>query len=163
MEWPLSELAKSCVDYAAGLDIFLENTAREHSIRDSIEELINLSKVLFALHQGLGHARYGRNISLIRHDLDAVVRSLKYTFDDVKKMFADTRFTHSDGSVPYRSLWEGMNHQLTKNEGINLHGRLERYNKFLEGLIDALKGYAFSWASSLALLLICLDNLPCQR
>ncbi|KAG7001995.1 hypothetical protein G7Y79_00030g065280 [Physcia stellaris] len=99
--------AETAQDIAAGLNKFLDSVP-EHSteITALISECFAISSALRELTTAIGDSRFNRRYHEVADDITVTLRSLEYTFEDVRRLFGGLgRADHFSEAAAYRAVW----------------------------------------------------------
>ena len=125
----LIAVAETAQDAAAGLNKFLDPVPDcSTEITGLIAECFAISSALRELSHAISDPLYHRDFQYIQEDVRIVVRSLRYTFDDVKDLFGGL------GRATYRQVWRDFDKFFLNESNNTLITRLEYYRDFLFGL-----------------------------
>lgn len=129
--------AESAQDVAAGLHRFLEPVPESSTeITGLIAECFGVSAALRELGDVIEDARQNRRYATISEDVQLVLRSLDYTFQDVNHLFGGlTRTNHIAQRSGYRQVWRDIEDHFQAESRNTPSMRLEYYKKFLQDLI----------------------------
>ena len=125
--------AESAQDIAAGLNKFLDPVPEYSTeITALISECFAISSAIRELKTAIGDPRFNRQYLEVEYDINVTLRSLDYTFDDVRRMFGGLGSAHhlSQGSA-YRSIWTEITMHFQDESSNSLCRRLEYYRRFL--------------------------------
>lgn len=132
--------AETAQDIASVFNKFLDPVP-EHSaeITGLISVCFALSSALRELAEVLLDPRLQSRQDLIKADLQTLLRSLGYTFDDVHRLFGGIgRTTHISPSAGYRAVWRDVESHFREESNNTLSQRLKFYRMFLDDMIDII-------------------------
>ena len=125
--------AEAAQDIAAGLSKFLDPVPEYSTeITALISECFAISSAIRELRTAIGDSRFNRQYLEVQYEINVTLRSLDYTFDDVRRMFGGVGSAHhlSHGSA-YRSVWTDISIHFQDESNTSLYRRLEYYREFL--------------------------------
>lgn len=125
--------AETAQDIAAGLNKFLDPVP-EHSteITALISECFAISSALRELTTAIGDSRFNRRYHEVADDITVTLRSLEYTFEDVRRLFGGLgRADHFSEAAAYRAVWTEITMWFQEESNNLLCRRLEYYRRFL--------------------------------
>lgn len=95
-----------------------------------------LSSALRELAQATSDPRWQTGQFQIKDDLQTLLRSLDYTFNDVHRLFGGLgRTTSISPSAGYRQVWREVESHFREESNNTLSGRLRLYGIFLDDMI----------------------------
>jgi hypothetical protein len=87
------------------------------------------------------HPDFNRVNPRLTTDVEICVKSIGFTLQKVRAMFAETRHVKYTGERPYRRAWEDLERHIAVQErGPSLLARLETYDIFIQSILDSLAG-----------------------
>ena len=125
--------AETAQDIAAGLNRFLDPVPEYSTeITALISECFAISSAIRELRTAIGDSRFNRQYLEVQYDINVTLRSLDYTFEDVRRMFGGLGSAHhlSQGSA-FRSVWRDITVHFQEESSNSLCRRLEYYRLFL--------------------------------
>ena len=125
--------AETAQDIAAGLNKFLDPVPEYSTeITALIAECFATSSALRELTAAIGDPRFNRQYHEVKEDISMTIRSLDYTFEDVRHLFGGLgRTNHVSQASAYRSVWTDITVHFQGESGNSLCRRLEYYKRFL--------------------------------
>ena len=125
--------AETAQDIAAGLNRFLDPVPEYSTeITALISECFAISSAIRELRTAIGDSRFNRQYLEVQDDINVTLRSLDYTFEDVRRMFGGLGSAHHlSPASAYRSVWTEMTVHFQDESGNSLCRRLEYYRRFL--------------------------------
>lgn len=147
MNWRLMDYAKEAEETANGLLGFEDEIPQyRKDIRGHMAELYAISHALHSLHDALKPTEYGRYATYIMKDVEVCLPSLGYTLDEIQDIFGKSKKSRHTapgafpGTPPYALIWEDALADF-RSQGMSLPQRFETVRMYLQGMLDALKGY----------------------
>ena len=141
----LRDCANGAEDIATGFWMFREPLP-EHAtgITGLMADLYSISVALKTLDDLSANRVYRHNLADIQADVDAVLRSIKYTFEDIIDFFYKLQKQGARSSPKlFRRTWTGLCDYFWAESNESLSTRLLKYRTFLTELQYKLTEYVF--------------------
>ena len=113
----------------------------ESEISALAETFSSISAALSALKRAESDPGNVLGVGLIREDKRIILRSLEYTFSDVRRLFGGLRDPrYRTNTEAYNEVWLDIEDYFLEESNNALLDRLDYYYRFLKDLIDVAKG-----------------------
>ena len=132
-------------DIAAAFQKFPDPVSDSSSeITAIIASLYSISSATRELEKLCGDSRYQRRKDQIYDDIYNVLLSIRYTFNDIKKMFGELdRPIFLTPRDAYRGVWGNIVALFKEESSEPLVRRLQFYSRSLTDISEVMRGYAW--------------------
>ena len=135
----LIAVAETAHDISAALDKFVVHVEDQSAeITALMAVCMSASSALRALDRTIGDFPHHPRYPDISYDLTTVRKSLKFTFDDVQRLFGGLAGVARLPRGEYIYVWRDLCDYFRAESGNTLHRRMDIYCTLLHGLSDIL-------------------------